>query len=170
MAGDDTTTTPDTLVRNRKRPSPSSAENAVRFFDTILDNHFNDSRKKPKTVIDDKNTTPLKNILRIWLDMRNRNDYEPIFIQKLENHKRRNLIPHFPLMTNSVIQYNCRGLRPNFDELSILIVKHNPLAVCLQETFLKDTDNITSITNARKLKIEPLGVFQFLLTRMSPRV
>ena len=46
-------------------------------------------------------------------------------------------------MTNSVIQWNCRGLRPNFDELSILIVKHNPLAVCLQETFLKDTDNIT---------------------------
>ena len=41
-------------------------------------------------------------------------------------------------MTNSVIQWNCRGLRPNFDELSILIVKHNP-----QETFLKDTDNIT---------------------------
>ena len=32
---------------------------------------------------------------------------------------------------------------PNFDELSILIVKHNPLAVCVQETFLKDTDNIT---------------------------
>ena len=46
-------------------------------------------------------------------------------------------------MTNSVIQWNCSGLRPNFDELSILIVKHNPLAVCLQETFLKDTDNIT---------------------------
>ena len=46
-------------------------------------------------------------------------------------------------MTNSVIQWNCRGLRPNFDELSLLIVKHNPLAVCLQETFLKDTDNIT---------------------------
>ena len=23
------------------------------------------------------------------------------------------------------------------------MVKHNPLAVCLQETFLKDTDNIT---------------------------
>ena len=46
-------------------------------------------------------------------------------------------------MTNSVIQWNCSGLRPIFDELSILIVKHNPLAVCLQETFLKDTDNIT---------------------------
>ena len=45
-------------------------------------------------------------------------------------------------MTNSVIQWNCRGLRPNFDELTLLIVKYNPLAVCLQETFLKDTDNI----------------------------
>ena len=46
-------------------------------------------------------------------------------------------------MTNSVIQWNCRGLRPNFDELSILDVKHNSLAVCLQDTFLKDTENIT---------------------------
>ena len=52
-------------------------------------------------------------------------------------------LPYFPLMTNSVIQWNCRGLRPNFDELSLLIVKYNPLAVCLQETFLKNTDNIT---------------------------
>ena len=50
--------------------------------------------------------------------------------------------PILPPMTNSVIQWNCRGLRSNFEELSILIVKHNPLAVCLQETFLKDTDNI----------------------------
>ena len=70
-------------------------------------------------------------------------------------------------MTNSVIQWNCRGLRPNFDDLSLLVVKHYPLAVYLQETFLKDTDNITvrgltSIINARKLKIEPLGVFPFL--------
>ena len=46
-------------------------------------------------------------------------------------------------MTNKVIQWNCRGLRPNFDELCLLIVKHNPLAVRLQETFLKDTDVIT---------------------------
>ena len=26
--------------------------------------------------------------------------------------------------------------------LSVLVVKHNPLAVCLQEMFIKDTDNI----------------------------
>ena len=46
-------------------------------------------------------------------------------------------------MINSDIQWNCCGLRPNFDELSILIIKHNPPAVFLQETFLKDTDNTT---------------------------
>ena len=46
-------------------------------------------------------------------------------------------------MINSVIQWNCCGLRPNFDELSLLVVKHNSLAVCLQEMFLKDTYNIT---------------------------
>ena len=32
---------------------------------------------------------------------------------------------------------------PNFDELNLLTVKHNPLAVCLLETFLKNNDNIT---------------------------
>ena len=42
-----------------------------------------------------------------------------------------------------IIQWKCHGLRPNYDELSLLIVKHNPMAVCLQELFLKDTDNIT---------------------------
>ena len=46
-------------------------------------------------------------------------------------------------MANKLIQWNCRGLRPNFDELSLLIQNHNPIAVCLQETFLKDTDNIS---------------------------
>ena len=46
-------------------------------------------------------------------------------------------------MTNSVIEWNFRGLRPNLDELSILVVKDNPLAVCLQDTFPKDTENIT---------------------------
>jgi len=45
-------------------------------------------------------------------------------------------------MANSFIQWNCRGLRPNFDELSLLIQKHNPIAVSLQETFLKETDII----------------------------
>ena len=46
-------------------------------------------------------------------------------------------------MTNKVIQWNCRGLRPNFDELSFLVVRYNHLAVCLQKTFLKDINIIT---------------------------
>ena len=46
-------------------------------------------------------------------------------------------------MINAVIQWNCRGLKLNIDELSILIAKLNPLVVCLQEMFPKDTDIIT---------------------------
>ena len=46
-------------------------------------------------------------------------------------------------MTNSFIQWNCRGLKPNFNELQLLINEHNPIAVLLQETFLKESDNIT---------------------------
>ena len=47
-------------------------------------------------------------------------------------------------MNNSnFIQWNCRGLRVNFNELSLLIQNHNPVAICLQETHLKDTDKIS---------------------------
>ena len=40
------------------------------------------------------------------------------------------------------IQWNCRGFRVNFNELSLLIQNHNPVAICLQETHLKNTDKI----------------------------
>ena len=43
---------------------------------------------------------------------------------------------------DSIIQWNCRGLRHNYNELKILISSHNPIAVCLQETYIKDSDNI----------------------------
>ena len=42
---------------------------------------------------------------------------------------------------STFIQWNCRGFRVNFNELSLLIQNHNPVALCLQETHLKDTDN-----------------------------
>ena len=48
-------------------------------------------------------------------------------------------------MTHSVVQWNCRGLSPNFDELTFKIVKHNHLTVRLQETYLKYTDSIIVI-------------------------
>ena len=41
----------------------------------------------------------------------------------------------------SFIQWNCRGLRNNFEELKKLIADNNSIAACLQETFLKTNDN-----------------------------
>jgi len=42
----------------------------------------------------------------------------------------------------SLLQWNCRGFRANFNEVQLLTQKYNPQAVCLQETLLQDTDNI----------------------------
>ena len=44
---------------------------------------------------------------------------------------------------NVIIQWNCRGLRANIDELNILIQLYNPAAICLQE--IKLNNNNTSI-------------------------
>ena len=49
----------------------------------------------------------------------------------------------FSSTIDTIIQWNCRGLRPNFDELSILTNDHKPIAICLQETFLKNKVDIT---------------------------
>lgn len=45
-------------------------------------------------------------------------------------------------MKNSIIQWNCRGLKANYNELLLLINDYDPAVLCLQETFLKDSDNI----------------------------
>ena len=44
--------------------------------------------------------------------------------------------------TNKIIQWNCRGLKANFNEI-LLLLQEDPVAVCLQESFLKSEDNIT---------------------------
>jgi len=50
-------------------------------------------------------------------------------------------------MTNakkaSALQWNCRGLRPNYIEIKSLLADHIPSVVCLQETRLKDSDKIS---------------------------
>ena len=46
-------------------------------------------------------------------------------------------------MTNHILQWNCRSVKANFDELNLLIHEKKPVAVCLQETFLKDSDRFT---------------------------
>ena len=44
---------------------------------------------------------------------------------------------------NTIIQWNCRGLKINFLELTLLVQLYNPIAICLQETHLKETDKIS---------------------------
>ena len=46
------------------------------------------------------------------------------------------------LMANTLLQWNCRGLKANFNEVGLLSERYNPQAICLQETLLQDTDNI----------------------------
>ena len=43
-------------------------------------------------------------------------------------------------MTDKIIQWNCRGLKINFIEITLLVQKFNPIAFCLQETHLKTAD------------------------------
>ena len=44
---------------------------------------------------------------------------------------------------HKIIQWNCRGLKPNYNEVSLLIYEYNPSVFCFQETFLKPDDNIS---------------------------
>ena len=43
-------------------------------------------------------------------------------------------------MTNTILQWNCRSIKANFEELTLLLTEQKPVAVCLQKTFLKDSD------------------------------
>ena len=44
---------------------------------------------------------------------------------------------------HKIIQWNCRGLKPNYNEVPLLISEYNPSVFCFQETFLKPDDNIS---------------------------
>ena len=43
-------------------------------------------------------------------------------------------------MTSHILQWNCRSVKANYEELNLLINEKKPVAVSLQETFLKDSD------------------------------
>ena len=43
----------------------------------------------------------------------------------------------------NIIQWNCRGLKANYEEIKSLLCDNIPLIVSLQETLLNDNDNIT---------------------------
>ena len=46
-------------------------------------------------------------------------------------------------MLNRIIQWNCRGLKANYEETILLLKDYEPAALRLQETHLKDTDNVS---------------------------
>ena len=46
-------------------------------------------------------------------------------------------------MKNTIIEWNCRGLRANYDELQLLLNDYDPAVVCLQETYLKEPNHVT---------------------------
>ena len=46
-------------------------------------------------------------------------------------------------MSSNIIQWNCRGLKANYNEIILLLSKYNPSLVCLSKTFLKESDKIS---------------------------
>ena len=46
-------------------------------------------------------------------------------------------------LKHKLIQWNCCGLKPNYNETLFLLTLLSPSVFCLQETFLKSEDNIT---------------------------
>ena len=50
---------------------------------------------------------------------------------------------HSIMDKKTIIQWNCRGLRANYNEILILMSLFSPSVICLQETFLKQSDNIS---------------------------
>ena len=50
---------------------------------------------------------------------------------------------HFIMDKKTIIQLNCRSLRANYNEILILMSLFSPSVICLQERFLKQSDNIS---------------------------
>ena len=47
------------------------------------------------------------------------------------------------MANDNLIQWNCRGLKANYNEIFRLIKDFTPSVICLQETLLKKTDSIS---------------------------
>ena len=46
-------------------------------------------------------------------------------------------------MDNTLVQWNCRGLKANYDEVLVILSTLSPAVVCLQETYLKGSDKLS---------------------------
>ena len=77
-------------------------------------------------------------------------------------------------ISNKILQWNCRGIRANYEKLLLLLNKFNPKVVCLQETFLKDKNqlNIKHFSHTityTKMDTEPLVGVSFLVRKDIPQ-
>lgn len=52
---------------------------------------------------------------------------------------------------SSILQWNCRGLRVQYEEICILMSKYSPSIVCLQEILLKGKGKDSSIYTHRSV-------------------
>jgi len=59
----------------------------------------------------------------------------------------------------TIIQWNCRGLRANYDEVGLLINKYDPVALCLQELHVSDSYDLNNnlYTLIAKVPNIPIG-------------
>ena len=58
---------------------------------------------------------------------------------------------------NSIIQWNCRGLRANFTDFLLLCDDYNPIVCCIQETMLTKDDFIIRGFNCIHLTSRDIG-------------
>ena len=68
---------------------------------------------------------------------------------------------------NSIIQWNCRGLRANFTDFRLLCDQYNPIVYCLHETMLTKDNFIIRGFNCihltgRDIGVRACGVVSFL--------
>jgi exonuclease III len=59
-------------------------------------------------------------------------------------------------MAKKIIQWNCRGLRANFEELEILIKHYEPVAICLQELQVSDSYILDNNRHILLFKLPPM--------------
>ena len=77
-------------------------------------------------------------------------------------------------MRQHILQWNCRSLRKNFNDIQLLINEHNPVAICLQETFLPHNHsfhirNFTGYHHTHETDNEPKGGVSILIRQDTPQ-
>ena len=77
-------------------------------------------------------------------------------------------------MRQHILQWNCRSIRKNFNDIQLLINEHNPVAICLQETFLPHNHsfhirNFTGYHHTHETDNQPKGGVSILIGQDTPQ-